>query len=120
MEALNKIFVFMFSLLQLHTAAVTYRSFHHPISQPGHKLSGCNHGGAGSNADDTLKHGKLGSESERMDPLFILPRCHRVKWMEVELKNKQPRQITASGGKKKNCSTRFGERAAILKFSTCF
>lgn len=49
MEALNKIFVFVFSLLQCHTAAVTYRSFHHPISQPGHKLSGCNHGGAGSN-----------------------------------------------------------------------
>lgn len=107
MEELNKNFVIMFSLLQLHTAAVTYRSFHHPISQPGHKLSGCNHGGAGSNADYTLKHSKLGSESDWMDPLFILPRCHGVKWMEVELKkNRQPRQITArrGGGRKKIAS----------------
>lgn len=103
MEALNKIFVFVFSLLQRHTAAVTYRSFHHPISQPGHKLSGCNHGGAGSNADYTLKHGKLGSESDWLDPLFILPRCPGVKWMELELKDKQPRQITArwGGGEKR-------------------
>lgn len=107
MEALNKIFVFVFSLLQRHTAAVTYRSFHHPISQPGHKLSGCNHGGAGSNADYTLKHGKLGSESDWLDPLFILPRCHGVKWMELELKNKQPRQITARwGGERKKIAPR--------------
>lgn len=45
-------------------AAVTYRSLHHPISQPGHEPSGCNHGGVGSNTDYTSQHGKLDYESE--------------------------------------------------------
>lgn len=119
MEELNKNFVIMFSLLQLHTAAVTYRSFHHPISQPGHKLSGCNHGGAGSNADYTLKHGKLGSESDWMDPLFMLPPLSRSE-MDGSGVKKQATETNNSlsggqGGEKKKLFHAFRGESSNFK-----
>lgn len=50
-----------------------------------------------------------------MDPLFILPHCHEVKWMEVELKNKQPKQITARRGKRKKLPPAFRGESSNFK-----